>query len=375
LAVYTNVEHRKAALGRQALEMARRLGDKTTLADVLTSTQWATHGPDALHESMAATEELGRLADEIGDSRLRALVHRRLLDQLLERGDIDGIDRELEALQRLAETRKEPYVIWLLTVFLANRAHLGGRLEDCESLARDALALGFEGHDESAAQIFGAQMLFVRREQGRLVELAAAVEALAEQYPEVVSWRCGLAWFHAQLEHTAQARQQLDALAHDSFADLPRDVFWLTNVAWLCETVVLLGDAPRAQLLYNLLLPYQNRYVVTLALLCQGSASRPLGRLATTLKRYDDAERHFKQAIKMNVQIRSPLWVAHTQHDYARLLLLRNHPDDNERAVKLLREALTTADELGLTALADTARPLKLTAAAAGSSPALARPA
>jgi hypothetical protein len=53
------------------------------------------------------------------------------------------------------------------------------------------------------------------------------------------------------------------------------------------------------------------------------------------------------------------------------MLLLRNDPGDNEKALQLLTEALMTAEALGLTALVDKARLLKLTAAAA--TPAAAR--
>jgi DNA-binding SARP family transcriptional activator len=362
LAAYTDVEPRKRELAREALEMARRVADEATLADVLASTHRATLGPDALHESLAMAKELGRVADEIGDRRLRALAHGRLLDHLLELGDIDAVERELEALQRLAQTRGERYFTWMLAVFRANHAHLEGRLEDCETLAHDALGHRFEGHDEVAAQIFGLQMFFVRREQGRLDELVEAIESFVAQYPQLLGWRSVLAYIHATFERTAQAREELEALARADFCDLPRDRFWLSNMSTLSELVVVLGDAPRAQLLYKLLLPYADRCVVTFALLCQGSASRPLGQLATILSRYEDATRHFERALKMSAQIRSPLWMAHAQHDHARLLLLRNHPGDSSKALELLNDALTTAQKLKLKALADKARPLKLAA-------------
>jgi hypothetical protein len=57
------------------------------------------------------------------------------------------------------------------------------------------------------------------------------------------------------------------------------------------------------------------------------------------------------------------------------MLLLRNHPGDREMALELLQQALATAKELGLEALAEQARPLTLAAEAAGPSPALPRPA
>ena len=61
----------------------------------------------------------------------------------------------------------------------------------------------------------------------------------------------------------------------------------------------------------------------------------------------------------MNTRIRSPLWVAHTQYDYAYTLLRRDAPGDHEHARALLDAALGTADKLGLKALADRAPRLK----------------
>jgi hypothetical protein len=222
LAAYTESWQRKRVLARQALEMARRVADKATLADVLASAHRGTLGPDTLHESLALAAELGRMAGEIGDDRLRALAHGRLLDHLLTLGDIHAVERELQALQRLADTRKERYFTWLLAVCRANHAHLEGRLQRCEEFARDALTHRFEGHDEIAAHIFGGQMLFVRSEQGRLDEIVQAVEELATQYPRFPVWRCTLAYIYAKLERRVQARQELEALARSDFSDLPR---------------------------------------------------------------------------------------------------------------------------------------------------------
>jgi DNA-binding SARP family transcriptional activator len=372
---YTGFEHRNPVLAHEALKMARRVADKATLASVLASTHRATGGPDTLRESLALAAELGRVADEVGDRRLRALAHTWLLDHLLELGDIEAVERELEALQRLAEARKEHYFKWLVGTFRGSHAHLQGRLEHCETLANVALAHRFEGRDESADQVFAVQMLCLRREQGRLDELVDTVESLAAQYPQLPGWRCALADIHGELGREEDARREFEALAQADFSDLPRDAFWLTNLSSLSAAAIVLGDAPRVRLLYTLLSPYADRCVVSGVLLCHGSASRTLGQLATALSRYDDAERHFERAVEANARIRSPLWVAHTRHDHARMLLARGHPGDAERALGLLDQALAAADELGLKALADKARPLKRAAEAAAPSPAVPRPA
>jgi tetratricopeptide (TPR) repeat protein len=370
---YADVEQRKPALARDALRMARRVADKAALADVLASAHRATRTPDSLHESMAIAAELRRVADEAADGRLRMLAGGWLLDHLLDLADIDAVERELEALQQLAHTRKECYFTWLLTTFRANHAHLEGRLEDCERLAHEALAHRYRGHDELAAHMFAMQMLFVRSEQGRLDEIVQTVADFAARYATPAGWRCALASIYAQLGRTAHARHELQALARGDFDDIPRDCFWLSSLATLAEVVAAVGDTRRARLLYELLMPYADRCVITFALLCQGSASRSLGQLATTMSRFDEAAQHFEHALKMNARIRAPIWIAHTQHDYASMLLLRNHLGDRDKALDLLERTVSAAEQLGLKALADKTRPLQVTAYAAGSSPGLAR--
>ena len=80
----------------------------------------------------------------------------------------------------------------------------------------------------------------------------------------------------------------------------------------------------------------------------RGSVARSLGLLATVLARYDDAERHFENALEMNARIRARVWVAHTQHDYARMLVARDGPGDRARATALAAQALATAREVGM---------------------------
>jgi DNA-binding CsgD family transcriptional regulator len=53
----------------------------------------------------------------------------------------------------------------------------------------------------------------------------------------------------------------------------------------------------------------------------------------------------------MNATMGARSWLAHTQHDYATMLLARNQPGDSEQAAGLWQDALTTARELGMRAL------------------------
>jgi tetratricopeptide (TPR) repeat protein len=356
-AVYT--DGNGPAVARQAVDMARRVADRLTIADVLWSTYTTLNDPATPQRSLAVADELGRAADEIGERRLRALAHGCKLQLLLELGDTDAVQRELEALQRLTRSGEVRYLTWLLTIIETGLAYLEGRLEDCETLANHALAHRLEGSDETAPQVFAAQMLAVRGEQGRLDELVETVQGCAARYPAFIQWRCAMTSIHARLNEKEQAREQLKALAHANFKDFPRDTFWLGYMSGLAEDVSVLGDTECGQLLYALLTTYENRYAVPFPFMCRGSVSRSLGLLATTLSRYDDARRHFERALTMNARITSPLWIAHTQHDYARMLLVHSRPEDRDKALGLLGEARATAQQLGLRALADKARSLE----------------
>jgi hypothetical protein len=87
------------------------------------------------------------------------------------------------------------------------------------------------------------------------------------------------------------------------------------------------------------------------AVLCSGAISRPLARLAALEGRTDDARRLFEEAITLNTAMGARPWLAHTQHEYARLLLASPAGADHDRARALLEEARRSAAQLGMTAL------------------------
>ena len=133
----------------------------------------------------------------------------------------------------------------------------------------------------------------------------------------------------------------------NNFADFPRDLNMLIVLTMLSQVCVFLGDVARAQMLYDLLLPYSGRNVVTgPAVTASGSASLYLGTLAAALELWDEAEEHFQDALEMNEQMGARPFVAHTQYGYAQTLLTRDPPGDRQKALRLLTEALDTAQEL-----------------------------
>src|ERR671924_608952 len=93
-----------------------------------------------------------------------------------------------------------------------------------------------------------------------------------------------------------------------------------------CEA---LGDRARAETLYDLLGPYIHVAVTAgISTMCYGSARRYLGLLADTLESWELAEEHFENALAFNDRLRAPVWVAHTQYDYGRMLRRRGRLAD-----------------------------------------------
>jgi tetratricopeptide (TPR) repeat protein len=202
-------------------------------------------------------------------------------------------------------------------------------------------------------------MFNIRREQGRLAEVEGAVRGFIELYPAIPAWRGALALLLIELGRPDEARAEFEQAAEGGFAAFPRDANWLIAITLMAEVCGALGDAARAEELYNLLEPYAgNNVVVGRNATNYGNASRLLGLLAATRGKDVLAERHYGQAQKMHAKMGAKPMYARTQVSYAELLLARRAPGDLKRARELLADAIVDADALGMIVLAERARRL-----------------
>jgi tetratricopeptide (TPR) repeat protein len=348
-----------ASLARAAIEMARRVGDRSALAYVLDATPYPIWGPDNLEERLALADELMRLASEIGDVRLAAQAHAWKASHYLELGDIAAVDRETEIQEHIAESSRQVYLRGL-AMDRYSRAVLEGRFEEGEEHVRAALGEVRTGDTSHVGMLH-----LLREQQGRAEEILPGVASLAARYPHNTLWHVALAGYRASLKQREEARRELECLAVDLTA-VPRNFFWLHLMERLAEVVTFVGDMRRAAMLYDFLLPYVDRCAVVAPSHSRGAVARPLGLLATVLGRYDDAERHFEKALEINARIRARIWVAHTQHDYARMLVARDQPGDREKAAALAAQALATAREVGMKPLEADVLELQAAAGLAG---------
>jgi len=355
-------QHRAMVYAEQAAAMARRIGDPELIADSLHGMYFSLAGPQHAAQRLNIAKEVLDLAratrKDTTELEIEALWARSFA--LFETGDVARADADNEEMNRWGEETNRPFTQSLAAVFRATRAAMSGRFEDSERLAQQALAFGQSMETEAASGIFGIQMFAVRREQGRLKEIEPVVRVFLQQHSADGAWRPGLAVIFSDLGLVADARAEFEILAEHDFEDLQLDMVWMGTMSFLVDVCTFLQDGARAEMLYRKLIPFAGmNAVVGNAAACYGAVSRYLGALATTLERWDDAARHFEDALAMNARMDARTWLAHTQQQYATMLLARNNSGDRERAIELLDAALTTARELGMRALEEHISPRK----------------
>lgn len=343
---------RAQTLCEEAIGMARGVNQPDALFDALNMRFYLWQGPATIDDRIATFDQMVRIAEEMNDrSRLLHAQSWRFF-MALERGDLEGFERWRKAFAALADELHQPIFLWLKAGGEVVGALLAGRFEEAERLANDALRMGSGLQEIDVSGQYGVQMFTIRREQGRLEEVAPVIQRFVEMHPQSAAWRPGLALIYAELNQREAAREAFEALASDGFEGISRDAIFPLALAYLSEVCAYLSDAERAEQLYGLLLPYAGYTIsVGVAVVSYGSADRYLGLLATTRGDLDAAERHFEQALEMNTALRARPWLAHTECRYAEMLLARNGPGDAARAARLLESALATARELGMRAL------------------------
>jgi hypothetical protein len=339
---------RRDVLSREAVGLARRTGNLAGLAYALDGRAIAILAPDTVVECVAVASELRRVAERIGDRERVVHGHMQRVAAQVVVGDVDSIAADLDAATPIAHQLGQPALVWDVCAAQAMLALAGGRLDEGEELVERARSLGERALPAGAIPVYHVQRYTLCDFRGSLEQVEPAIRDLVAEHPVRPVFRCLLAHLHARLGRLPEAKRALEELAEDEFAILPFDQEWLFGMSLLAETSALLHHTDTASAVYSLLLPWAALNVADMAEGIRGSVSRYLGMLAATTKRWEEAERHFQDAIPMNTRMGARPWLAHTQYDYAQLLLARNGPRDRERLRELAEAAVATYRDLGM---------------------------
>ena len=237
---YAGQPERRMALSEEAVALARRLGDPATLASALDARHYVLWRPENVDERLEVAAELRRIAEQAGDLELELEGAGWTVVDLLELGDVDGADVQIEAASALAAVVQRPLYLWWTSLFRCTRAQLAGEFAEAERLAGETLAIGQRGHAENALHYYAMAMFNIRREQGRLGEVEDAVARFIEMYPAIPAWRCTQALLHVELGRAEAAREAFEVVAAPGFEALPRDANWLIALTLAAEVCAAL---------------------------------------------------------------------------------------------------------------------------------------
>ncbi|MBV8953577.1 MAG: AAA family ATPase [Solirubrobacterales bacterium] len=345
---YSNARGRMTELANEATALAAELGDPEARALAAAARRRAHWDPGQLDQRLSDATELLRRGREAGDLELALQGHAWLVVDLLEQGNPQAVDAQIAAFSEGADLLRQPLFLWQAAVWRAMRALLAGELDTADRLAARALEAASRGEAVTGPQYYAIQLLALRREQSRIGELERPAREMIRRSPGIVAWRAAIATLLWETGRLGEARAELETLATRDFEDIPRDGDWMIAVTLLADVSAELGDARRARKLYELLLPYRDlNVVIGLGAVCLGSTARFLGRLAATMDSQDAAAEHFERALAGNAALNAPVYLAHTQLDYARLL-----GADDPKARTLVSAAARAAEERGLPAVA-----------------------
>jgi class 3 adenylate cyclase/tetratricopeptide (TPR) repeat protein len=345
--LYTPQHDRRRDLSREAVEIARRCGDKAVLGQALHIYASAINEPATLRERLVVTAEQGVVADELVSLETRWSAAYQRMGALLESGDMEGTSQMLARMKETASKLRQPFFSWAT-------AHAGAMItvmsgaSSAEEEVRAAFELGSAGGQPEAKMTYLSQLSVIRRDQGRHGELIEPLRGFVETFPHLPVWRVVLAGLYCETDRFEEARAEMSKLVANQL-EIRLDWTWASSIFSLGQICADLDDRKLAAVYYPQARPVAGQVGVTgVGLICYGSLAFPCGQFAACLSQWRDAEQYFNQALAMNTRIGARPYVVRTLRAYAGMLLDRSLAGDNAHAAKLIEEGRIEADKLGM---------------------------
>jgi DNA-binding CsgD family transcriptional regulator/tetratricopeptide (TPR) repeat protein len=349
-------QERGAVVRAGAIELARRLGDRAGLATVLVRSYWS-RGATPIGQILEMITEARTIGEELMDTEIQAEAMSWRVPAFVQMADIPAARAEVAQLRQIAEITRQPFTLHVAEHFGAAIALADGRLDAAEAMAHRSERVGRPLTGRDASGTHGIQMFSIRREQGRLAELASVIRILAADDRADGPWRPGLASLLVELGMEPAARRELARIAGEGL-DPFRESLWMGSLVYTADACAALRDETVAALVQRELAPFAGAVVMVGHLVAfYGSADRYLGMLAATLGEWEQAEEHFERALEANRAMGASTWLAHTHYEYARMLVDRGG-ECRKRAEAMLAEADRLAGTIGMAALRNRIRAL-----------------
>ncbi|HEY0709920.1 MAG TPA: AAA family ATPase [Polyangia bacterium] len=340
-------------VAREAIATARRLGDPRTLLDTMFAAISALMDIIDPHERQSLNLEVEQLASKFGEREWVLRTQGRLVVDTMEMGDLAAADLRIEAYERLARDLKAPWYLWRAPVFRSMRAMMHGRFAEAEALLAEAEQIAGPAWEDQVERCLGLHRHALLRAAERHAELRAYEPTLRRAIAGVShghSWQVmASAFTFARIEDLEQSRLHLALRSEDSMPSVD-NVF---AAFYTAESVALVGSHTLAERLLDILWPFA-AYDVMLGftqISWEGPVTRLIALLLTRLERWEEADVQFAAAVARCRRLDARPYLARTEYEWARALLIRGRAEDKARAGALLESAHGLAAQLGLEGL------------------------
>ncbi len=340
------------AMAREAVLMARRLGDPRTWLETARYAVSAMMDLAPPSERIELNREYIRTAEGL-DEPLEALRGKmRLVFDCFELGDVAAAELTIDEVELAAERIGHPFYAWRAHSFRAMSAIFQGRFADAEAAMERASSLGRRARDPNVLKTNMLQRSMLLKLQGRYDELLAV-------RPELVG-----AGESLNLNEVFTRLNSCEALVLAGYGAQAARLFSAHDV----ERVLGLSDAAMLSRLLTisevlddpeLVAAIESRLELKEARFCsggmtgmvwEGPIALSLGRCAVRGGRLEDARRHLTAAVELAESAKSPPFAAWARFELARVLSRRQA--SRAEALELLDAAEATAVALGMPGLA-----------------------
>jgi DNA-binding CsgD family transcriptional regulator/tetratricopeptide (TPR) repeat protein len=334
----------------QALAMASRCCDGAARCACFQLTVMALRGnPLSLPRRLLLGLEYIAVARSTGSGDLLAEAYHWQVLNYFEAGQIDDLETLLEQYESLGAARFGVHQYWAAS-YRVTLALLRGEWSDLEGRIEALLEIGTKTRRGDADGVYGAQMFALNRDLGRLRALAPEIKKIATSGTERI-WEPGLMLLCTEIGLLPEARAIFDRLVEGDCRAICRDDMFLACLVFCAQTCCALEDAPRAESLYQMLLPYAKQTANHPTAVCFGTTELYLAMLVCTANRPDIAREHFDNAVTHNRAMRAWPYLARTLYRYGVFLLGRSTDTERRMGSQQLREAEGLARRLGMSRL------------------------
>jgi hypothetical protein len=308
------------AATEEALAIARRLGDRELLAEVLAQRQWSVFHPLAQREE--TTRELLGLVAQSPRLTLRFDAVGSAVFSAARAGDRARAERALAQLRELAAQIDQPHAHWMHAIYAATAALTDGRFEEARQLAEGGSALAKRSGMPDADAQLRVQLFWIGADTLPPAAERKIVRQMTAIHRDVMPFNWPVFAFRAAELGLAEERDLLLASLRPTLASLRRGQTWLMT---LCGTAAAAADArdlPLCAWILAALAPHADEHA-NIVFGTMGSVARYLGVLAGALGRDEEAERWLVHAAERDGAFGAVTWRARAQLDLAGLRFAR----------------------------------------------------